>query len=159
MDMTDEKSQDNDVLKIEIGDEIPVEEEPIVSKANKEKPDLVDELSKLGRQFGETVNAAWNSEERRRFESEVKEGAQSFAKEVDKAFHEVREGSAAQKAKDEASDFRSKVQEAELGHKAQSSLAQGLRWMSVELENLAQQFTSSEKQPEDLSTDEPEETS
>jgi len=152
--MNEDYTTDDDILKIKMGEDIPVEEEPVASKENNEKPELVNELSNLGRQLGETITAAWNSEERPRFEREVKEGVQSFAKEVDKAFKEVRESPAAQKAKGEASEFKSKIDEAELGEKTQSSIAQGLRWMSLELGNLAEQFMPKEKQPEDIMPDE-----
>jgi len=156
--MTDDNGTDNDILKIKMGEDIPVEEEPVFSKEDVEKSELVSELSNLGRQLGETISAAWNSEERQRFEREVKEGVQSFAKEVDKAFKDVKVGpaaqTAAQKAKDEASGFKSKVQEAELGQKTQSSIAKGLQWMSIELGNLAEQFSLKEKQPEDVMPEE-----
>ena len=147
--MDEEFTSEEEIMKIKMGEDIPVEEEPIASKESNEKPELVNELSNLGRQLGETITAAWNSEERIRFEREVKEGVQSFAKEVDKAFNEVRESPAARKAKDEAADIKIKIDEAEIGQKTQSSIAQGLRWMSVELGNLAEQFTPTEKQPED----------
>jgi signal recognition particle GTPase len=146
--MTDEYSPDDEILKIKMGDDIPVEEEPLFSKESKEKPDLVNELSNIGKQLGESISAAWNSEERQRFEKEVKQGVQSFAKEVDKAIKEVRVSPAAQKAKDEAAGIKDRVNEADLGQKTQSSIAQGLRWMSIELGNLAEQFGPREKQPE-----------
>lgn len=152
--MNEDFATDDDILKIKMGDDIPVEEEPVVTKDSGEKPELVNELSNLGRQLGETISTAWNSEERQRFEREVKEGVQSFAKEVDKAFKEVRESPAAQKAQDEASEFKGKINDADLGQKTQSSIAQGLRWMSVELGNLAEQFSMKEKQPEDVTPSE-----
>ena len=151
--MTSENMNDEDIMKIKMGEDIPVEEDPVDYKEGEGESDLVGELSALGRQLGETISAAWNSEERIRFEKEVKEGVQSFAKEVDNAFQEVRESPAAQRAKDEASDIKSKVQDADLGQKTQSSIAQGLRWMSVELGNLAEQFTPTEEQPEDVTPD------
>ena len=148
--MNEEYANDEEILKIKMGEDIPVEEEPVDSRESKEKSELVDELSNLGRQLGETITAAWNSKERQRFEKEVKEGVQSFAKEVDKAFKEVKESPAAQKAKDEAVEVKVKFDEAEIGQKTQSSFAQGLRWMSVELGKLAEQFTPREKGPEDV---------
>jgi hypothetical protein len=151
--MTDEFSTEEDILKIKMGEDIPVEEEPAFSKEDAEKSELVSDLSNLGRQLGETISAAWNSEERQRFEREVKEGVHSFATEVDKAFKEVKVGPAAQKAKEEASGFKSKVKEAELGQKTQSSIAKGLHWMSIELDNLAEQFGQKEKGPEDVMPD------
>jgi signal recognition particle GTPase len=152
--MNEDYANDEDILKIKMGEDIPVEEEPVASKTSEGKSDLVEELSNLGRQLGETITTAWNSEERQRFEREVKEGVQSFAKEVDKAFKEVKSSPAAQKAKDEAADIKVKFNEAEVGQKTQSSIAQGLRWMSTELGKLAEQFTPQEKQPEDISPDE-----
>lgn len=146
--MTEDNMYDEEIMKIKMGEDIPVEEEPVASKESKERPELVNELSNLGRQLGETISTAWNSEERQRFEREVKEGVQSFAREVDKAFNEVRVSPAAQKAKDEASEFKNRVHGAEIGQKTQSSIAQGLRWMSIELGNLAEQFGPGEKQPE-----------
>lgn len=155
--MNDEYSNEEEILKIKMGEDIPVDEEPVASKESAEQSELVNELSNLGRQFGETITAAWNSEERQRFEREVKEGVQSFVKEIDKAFKEVRESPAAQKARDEAVEFRNKVHEAEIGQKTQYSIAQGLRWMSTGLSSLADQFTVKEKQPEDAAAAESEE--
>jgi ERCC4-related helicase len=139
--MTDEKSPDMENIKIRLGDEIPVEEDVEALKAEQEQSDIVDEFKDMGRQFGETLHSAWYSEERVRFEKEVREGVQSFTKEVNKVFGEVRESEAAAKAKKEASEVRSKINQSEATDKAKDGLAQGLHWFSQELEKLANQFT------------------
>ncbi|MFN2221952.1 MAG: hypothetical protein PVJ75_04420 [Chloroflexota bacterium] len=154
--MTDEQVPDVEDVKIRLSkDEIPVEDETEF-KAEEARPDVVDELRNLGRQFGETVRTAWNSEERRKFEQEVREGVQTFAQEVDKAFKEVAESDAAERAKNEAVEFKDKAKSADIGQKTQSSLAKGLRWFSDELGKLADSFTPApaEKEPEDVAAEE-----
>ena len=89
--MSDEKSPEMEDIKIRLGDEIPVEEDVEALKAEQSETDLVEEFKKLGHQFGTTLRNAWYSEERIRFESEVREGVESFADEVNKAFGEVKE--------------------------------------------------------------------
>lgn len=124
---------------------IEVEEEPV--KAETGKQDVVSELKQLGRQLAETLQTAWNSEERQRVENEVREGVKSFVGEVDKAIREVRQSDMAAKVKEEAVEVKNRVESAELGQKTRETFAQGLQWLSEELGKLAAQFTPKDKQP------------
>ena len=152
--MTDEQYPDVDDVKIRLSkDEIPVDDETVY-KSDEEGPDVVDELRNLGRQFGETMRAAWSSEERRQFEHEIKEGVQTFAHEVDKAFKDVASSDPAQKARSEAAGLKDKADASDLGEKTRTSLAKGLRWFSDELGKVADTFTAPEKGPEDVAADE-----
>jgi signal recognition particle GTPase len=152
--MTDEQVPDVDDVKIRLSkDDIPVDDETEY-KSEEESADVVDELRNLGRQFGETMRTAWNSEERRHFENEIREGVQTFAEEVDKALKDVRSSEPAQRARSEAADLKDKAASADIGQKTQSSLAQGLRWFSNELGKLADSFTTQEKGPEDIGAEE-----
>ena len=126
---------------------IEVEEDP--PKANAEN-DIVNELKNLGRQLGETLQSAWNSEERQRIEGEVREGMKSFASEVDKVFQTAKDSSAAERIKSEASNMSQRVGSSDVGNKARSGFVQGLQWMSEELEKLANKFNTPE---EDSPTD------
>ena len=130
--------------------EIPVDEE--TAKAESQGRDVVEELKGLGKQFAETLQSAWNSEERQKVESESREGMQSVVNEVDKAIRQVKESDVAAKVKEEATEAKTKVESSDLGRKARDGFAQGLQWLSEELGKLASQFTPKEKQPP---TDEP----
>lgn len=146
--MSDEEVPSVEEIKSRLGDEIPVEEEPTEApKASKGESEVATELRNLGRQFAETLRTAWNSQERQKFESEVREGVKSFADEVDKVIRELRESPAAQKAKEEATTLKTKVEAAEVGQKTRTGLVQGLNWLSEELAKLANQFTPPEKEP------------
>jgi hypothetical protein len=139
--MTEKQSPEMEEIKIRMGDEIPVEEDVEALKAEQEQSDVVGEFKEMGRQFGETLRSAWYSEEKVRFEKEVREGVQSFTKEVGKVFGDVRQSDAAARAKKEAGEVKAKVNQSEVTDKAKEGLAQGLHWFSQELEKLANQFT------------------
>ena len=138
-------------LKERLKVEIPVEEEPMkeTSSAN-----VVDELKNLGRQFAETLQSAWNSEERLRVEAEVREGMQSFVKEVDRVFQEAKDSPAAERVRAEATDVKNRVEGSDLGGKARAGIVQGLHWMSEELGKLATKFTPPEKPVDESSVEE-----
>lgn len=141
---TEEQMPDVDEIKERLKVEIPVEEEPA-----KPQPDIAAELKNLGQQFAQTLQTAWQSEERQRVEAEFREGMRSFAEEVDKAIQEVKTTPAAQRVRDEAEQVKERVESGDLGRRARGGFAQGLRWLGDELSKLADQFTPIEKSPEE----------
>ena len=147
--MSEEQTPDVEEIKARLADEIPVEEEPVAQKAGAGQSEVVEQLQDLGRQLGETLRSAWYSEERKRFEREVREGMNTFAREVDKAFKEVKESPAAAKMKEEAAGFKTRAESTEISDKTRASIGQGLSWLSEEMAKLANQFTPVEKEPID----------
>jgi hypothetical protein len=145
--MTEEHEPTIEELKAEERIEIPVEEVE-EQKERAQRPDVSDALRDLGRQFAETLQAAWNSQERKEFEQEVQEGVRRFADEVNRVFKEAKESPTTQKVKEEAKEVRTKVETGELGRKARGGLVEGLTWMSQELARMAEQFSPPEKGPE-----------
>jgi hypothetical protein len=148
--MSDNEVPDVDEIKARLAEEIPVEDEEYAAKADTtggQDTDVSAELRNLGRQLAETFKTAWASEERKKVEGEIRQGVKTFVDEMDKAIREVRQSSAAQKVKAEAAEIKSKAEAGELSQKTKANMAQGLRWLSEELEKLANQFTPTEKQP------------
>jgi hypothetical protein len=124
--------------------DIPVEEEASGGKASSEA-DIVEEFKRLGRQFAGTLEGIFTSEEAKRVETELRAGMKSFAEEVEKAFHQVKESPAATRVKEEAGAAKDRVETGDIGRKAQEGVVTGLRWLSDELEKLAGQFTPADK--------------
>ena len=152
--MSEEQMPDIDEIKERI--EIPVEEEDIAGLKADEKsngPDVVEEFKNLGRQFAETIEAAWNSDERIRVEAEVREGIHSFVDEVDKVFREAKSSATAEKVKGDAAEAKARVENSDLGEKARDGIILGFTWLSEEFGKLAEQFTPVEKAPEDIAAD------
>lgn len=150
--MSDEQVPSVEEIKERLKVEIPVEEdEPAKAETRR---DFGEELKNLGKQFADTVQAAWNSQERHRVEGEVREGVKSFVDEVDKAIKEAKESKAAARVKEEATEIRTKVETGDMSKKAREGLVQGLQWLSEELGKLAEQFTPVEKSPQDTASTE-----
>lgn len=159
--MSDE--QDVDIEEIKERIQIPVDEEVEELKEQEKQQhrddiDLAEEFRKFGRQFAETVQLAWHSEERQRVESEIRAGVKSFADEVDKVIREAKRSDTAEKVRTEAEEVKTRVETGELNQRARESIVQGLNWMSSELSKLAEQFNPPQKSPGDVeSGDEPSE--
>ncbi len=150
--MTEKKTSEVEDIDIKVGDEIPFEDETTY-KAQTGEADIVSDLRSLGQQFAETVRAAWYSAERKEFELEMREGVQTFAKEIDKAFKDIKASEQAEKVRTEAKEFKSKAEAGEVVEKTRSSLSKGLRWFSEELSKLADSFTPAAKEPPAEDTD------
>ena len=149
--MSDEQVPSVEEIKERLKIEIPVEEE--VSKADVPTSDVSAELKDLGRQFAETLRTAWNSEERQRIETEVREGVRSFANEVDKVIREARDSQAAARIKEEAEQVATKVESSDVGGKTRTVIVQGLQWLSEELGKLADQFTPTQGEADEDSSE------
>lgn len=146
--MSEETTPSVEEIKERLKVEIPVEEDT-VTKASTEAGkdmDIVEELRGLGKQFAETLQTMWNSDERQRVESEIRDGFKSFVDEVDKVIGQVRESASTAKVKEEAAKMTNKVESSEFGRKAQKGIVQGLHWLSAELGKLADQFAPAEKE-------------
>jgi hypothetical protein len=142
--MTEEPTPSVEEIKARLKVEVPVEEEE-VTKADVQSPDVAEELREFGKQFADTIRTAWNSAERQRLETELRDGMRSFADEVDKAIQEIKKSPAADRVKTEATQVREKVQTSDVGNKARTGVAQGLQVLSEQLAKLAERFTPVEK--------------
>jgi len=147
--MTEETTPSVEEIKARLKVEVPVEEEE-VTKAEAQAPDLAEELREFGKQFADTIRSAWNSAERQRLETEMRDGMRSFADEVDKAIQEIKKSPAADRVKTEAAQVREKVQSSDVGNKARTGVAQGLQVLSEQLAKLAERFTPVEKPVADV---------
>ena len=117
-------------------------EEP-VAEANPAQ-DIVEELRDVGKQFADTLNRAWNSEERNRVEEEVRAGVKAFGEEIDKVISGVRSGNARETVKEQTERVNTRVNPSEAGDKAKEGVVSGLRWLSTELGKVADRFTPHE---------------
>ena len=159
--MSDTNEPNVEEIKERLKIEIPIEEEETTSRGAGEgtssaENDVMDELNKLGQQFVDALQSAWNSEERAKFEAEVKEGVRTFADEVEKAIQSVKDGSAGTKFRNDAQEVREKVNERvstdDISEQVRTGFVSGLRWLSSEMGKLADQFSPEpkEKSPEDV---------
>ncbi|MDJ0754103.1 MAG: hypothetical protein QNJ45_11330 [Ardenticatenaceae bacterium] len=136
--------KENEPIKIDVED---LDE---AVKAEEGQTDIADELRNLGRQFAETVQSAWNSDERQRLEKDFREGFKNFSEEVNKVFSEIKSSPAAQKVREEAG----KVDKTEVAQKTKSAVSSGLQWLSRELSELSEKLNQEEPPAEKSETQE-----
>ncbi len=144
--MSDEKPiidqlKEEERIKIDI----PVDEDTAGDAKAARSADIAEEFKRLGRQFADTLEGIFTSEEARRVETEVRAGMKNFAEEVEKVFQTAKESPAAARMKEEATGVKERVETGDLGRKAQEGMVNGLRWLSTELDKLANQFTAADK--------------
>jgi len=132
--------KEKEPIKIEIEDVMDAEEE---KKSSSEKINIEEELKNLGKQFADTIKTAWNSEEFKKVEAQVRAGVKNFSEEVSNAFSDAKDSKAGQKV----GETVNKVDASEAAQSMKKGLAQGLRWLSQELGKLSDSMTVSEKQP------------
>lgn len=120
--------------------EIPIEEDPTEGGKSAAGADIVEEFKRLGRQFADTLETIFTSDEIKRVETEVRAGMRSFADEVDKALHQAKDSPAASRMKEEAVSVKERVETGDIARQAQEGMVSGLRWLSNELDKLAGQF-------------------
>ncbi|MFK7804891.1 MAG: hypothetical protein AB8G95_24885 [Anaerolineae bacterium] len=132
--------KEKETIKIEIEDVIDAEKE---QKSTGEKVNIEEELKNLGKQFADTIKTAWNSEEVKKVEAQVREGVKKFSEEVSNIFSDAKDSKAGQKV----GDTVNKVDSTEAAQSMKKGVAQGLRWLSQELGKLSDSMTVTEKQP------------
>ncbi len=150
--MSEEQYPDVDEIKARLKEEIPVNEEPEAAKQQTgAEPGAFDAaLRNLGQEFTRAVQSAWNSDQRKQVEQEIREGMTNFTQELEKVFREAKESPAGQKAQAEGAEFKTQFEQGEFAQKARSSIVQGLHWLSEGLGKLADQFEpGSEKAGDD----------
>jgi hypothetical protein len=111
------------------------------NKANKQKAadgkEIIDELTNLGQKFVEVVEVAWNSEQRKKIEEDLRTGLVSVASSLEDGFKQLSETKEAKEVANAAEDVADKVRSSKIASELSSVLAQGLRTLSEQMDKLA----------------------
>jgi hypothetical protein len=104
-------------------------------------PSIEEELRKLGRRFADVLQAAWGSEERRKVETEVREGMKRLSEELERVLERTRESPTGERVRTKFGEARGRAAESEAARRTREAVAQGLHRLSEELTRLADRFT------------------
>jgi len=103
--------------------------------------DLLDDLNRLGLKFAEVVQTAWESEERKRMEKDVKAGVVSLVTGLERGLRKLSETDHAKeflhKAEDVADSLGERIRTSPASHEMAGSLAKGLRVLAEQIDKLA----------------------
>jgi hypothetical protein len=115
-------------------------------KSQEAGKELIDELTNLGHKFVEVVEVAWNSEQRKKIEEDLRSGLVTVAGSLEDGFKRVSSSKEAQEAVNAAEDVAEKVRTSKLAIELSGALAQGLRALSEQMEKLSQDLKQSASQ-------------
>ncbi len=121
------------------------------SSASNEKmgQNLVEELNRLGSKFAEVVQVAWESEERKRLEQDVKRGLSSLATNLEEGLKKVGENPQTKEflnmAEDAATTVADRVQKSKVAQELGDNLLNGLRSLTEQIDKLASEMQSKPK--------------
>lgn len=106
--------------------------------------ELMDELNRLGMKFAEVVQTAWESDERKRLEKDVKAGVVSLVNGLERGLRKVGESEQAKeflnKAEDVADTLGERIRTSPTSHEMAGNLAKGLRILAEQIDKLAEEL-------------------
>ena len=102
--------------------------------------ELIDELTRLGQKFVEVVEVAWNSEQRKKIEDDLRTGLVTVANTLEDGFKRVSATKEAQEAVNAAEDVAEKVRSSKIAVELTGALAQGLRTLSEQMDKLSNEM-------------------
>jgi hypothetical protein len=103
----------------------------------KEGKELIDELTRLGQKFVEVVEVAWNSEQRKKAEEDLRAGLVTVASTLEESFKKLSNTKEAKEVVNAAEDVAGKVRSSKIASELSGTLAQGLRSLSEEMEKFS----------------------
>jgi hypothetical protein len=102
--------------------------------------ELIDELTRVGQKFIEVVEVAWNSDQRKKVEEDLRNGLVSVASTLEDGFKRVSSTKEAQDAVNAAEEMAEKVRTSKIGVELSAALAQGLRSLSEQMDKLSEEM-------------------
>jgi len=99
-------------------------------------PTITDELSKMGKLVAQAIQAAWESDERKKLEAEVADGLRKFGDEVSAAAKKAGESDTAKQIKTQAEKVAADVQQKDVAGDIRKGLISGLEVINQELGKL-----------------------
>jgi hypothetical protein len=107
--------------------------------------ELIDELTRLGQKFVTVVEVAWNSEQRKKIEEDLRTGLVTVASSLEEGFKRVSSTKEAQEAVNAAEDVAEKVRSSKIAAELSGALAQGLRTLSEQMDKLTEEMQEKNK--------------
>jgi hypothetical protein len=102
--------------------------------------DLHDEFINLGRNLKEMFASAWESEERKKLQSELEEGMRELGAALNTMAEDLRASQTGQKLRQEVDEFSERVRSGEVELKAREEIIKVLKALNGELEKAAEKF-------------------
>ena len=105
---------------------------------DKAEGELSDELRELGRNLKSAAKAAWESEESRRLQQELRSGMAALEAGLREAGNEINTGETGQRLRQDVHNFQERVRSGQVETQLRSDLLSALRTVNAELKKASQ---------------------
>jgi len=119
-----------------------------MSEGSGEEKTISSELSRLGQQVAEAINKAWESEDRKKLQSEVTTGLESFGSQVSEALRKASDSEAASQIRDQTDKVVTQVRQSDVTGEVRKGLIAGLEVLNRELGKLVERLEVPPQEPE-----------
>jgi len=102
--------------------------------------ELIDEFTNLGQKVVEAIEVAWNSDQRKKIEDDIRGGLVSLAGALEDGFKRVSSTKEAQEAVNAAEDVAGKMKSSKIAVELSSALAQGLHVLSEQVDKISNEM-------------------
>lgn len=99
--------------------------------------DLAGEFHELGKNLQGILRAAWESEERKKLQEELRLGLSDLGNMVNQAANEFQSSPTGQRIKEDMEDFQQRVRSGEVENKVREEILSALRMVNSELEKVS----------------------
>lgn len=106
---------------------------------------LRDEFKALGENFKAMFTSAWESDERKRLQTDLEAGMKELGNALNDLAEEFRTGQTGETIRKEVNDFGERVRSGEVEQKAREEILKALKALNMELEKATDKFSSSEE--------------
>ena len=113
-----------------------------MASENKQPRSFDNEFERLGENLRQAVEAAWQSEERKRISEDLQAGIEEFGETLNRTANEFIESPTGQKMRAEVDDFSQRVQEGEVADRVESELLSVLNRLNQKLEEVISTMAS-----------------
>ena len=127
------------------------EETPSPEPVRDAGKELADELGKLTKRFIEAIEVAWNSEQRKEIQQDLRTGLSALADSLERGLQDIGENEQTKqfvgRAEEVAESVTEKIRTSDATHELVASLTTGLRSVNEKLESLIADMRSSKTNP------------
>ena len=115
--------------------------------------DIADELRMLGKNLKDALQSAWESDERKKLEEEIRAGLADLGVTINEAASDFRQSQTGQQFKEDIHDFRRRVHTGEVSTKVHDELINAIRMANNELSKMSGKRSGSAAPQNESSSD------
>jgi len=124
-----------------------------VTQAEKDAGELGEEFKRFGKQLGDTVTAAWESEEGRNIRNQIGDALKEMAQQLDSATKKIASHEDTQKLRTQAEHLVDSVRQSEVAEELQEGLLTGLKELNQALDKAIGRLGQRPQEDDDATLD------